>query len=350
MPPSSDTLAVHAAEARALFRVQASDTVSAVNFRPYEIVADMARELLRSLGRDGMAQAIAIESVLDSLGLETAVRVDPEMPHFVLVSVRNPDRATAMAVGFVFWYRGRIYHQQGILLPSGREPQLRVWHTGRTEHPYSLCVLDRARDGALSWVLLGLSSAGDVWDIVQSVDRLGDEGRGRGAFADVNGDGLPELVLWTRSRPDSLVTVCRECPGLIDETMFVERREGFVLQDSRLLPTPLSTFTLFVRYLQNQNRAGAARLLVEPRRLDEALALGWGARRAPGTWAVEYAEPDEQWPRWLAIRFRDAKRQLYIVHFELKAGRWVIHDWLPVRPPSTAPAPPPTPAGGGAKR
>ncbi len=348
-PPSADSLTVWAAQARALFRAQATDSVGADNLGPYEIVGNMARGLIRSLGSASLIQATAIEPLLDSLGLETAVRVDPELPHFVLVSVRNPIRRSAMAIGFVFWFRGRLLHEQGSLLASGSDPSFRVWYTGQSQRPYSACILDRTADGHLSWVVLGLRSNGDIWDIVQAADRPGEAGRGTGAFADVNGDGLPELVLWTRAPVDSLLTLCPECPGVYDENILVSRAEGFELQDSRRMTTPVMAFSLFLRYLQRQDRAGAARLLADPQKLDAAIALGWGQNRARGSWSVEYAEPGENWPRWLAIRQHGAKEQLYIVHFTQKEGRWVIRDWVPVR--AQAPPPPgaPKPAAGGTR-
>lgn len=230
-------------------------------------------------------------------------------------------------------------------MPSGRDPKLRVWYGARHDRPYSLCILDRGPDGRIDWVLYGLNASGDMFSVVQAMGRAGEQGRGQGAFVDADGDGRPELTLWTRGRVDTTFTICPECPGPIDETLLSERAEGFLPEDVRALPTPFSTFALFVRFLQEGNRANAARLLEDPKRLDEAIALGWGARRGPGSWAYEYAERGERWPDWIAMRFNDAKRQLYIVRFGQMAGRRVIREWTPVNP-SSEPGKPATPAPG----
>jgi hypothetical protein len=343
-PPGADTLRTMAAEARTLFQAQTVDTVRQGNYRPYEIVGDMARRLVRSLGRSGLAQANAIEPVLDSLGLETLVRVDPRLPYFVLVAVRNPYRPSAQAAGILFWYRGQELRQQTVILGDGRDPEFRVWWTGWSERLYSLGLIDRAPDGALSWMVLGLIAEGRAWDFVQFVERAGETGRGQATFTDVNGDGGPELVIWARTEPDSTFQLCTDCPGLLTETVLVERAEGFTPFDTRLMPSPFASLTLFARLLASGNRAAAARLLDDPARLDEAAALGFGQRQGRGAWRVEYAEPKERWPRWLALRTMDETRRLHIVHFTLKDGRWVIRDWVPVRAPAT---PPP---GGGSGR
>jgi hypothetical protein len=349
VPPASDSLAVRAAEARALFHAQTSDTITQQNFRAYELVGLIARDLVRSLGRTNLRQAEVIESTLDSLGFETAVRVDPQMPEFALVSVRNPDRASAFAMGFIYWYRGNLLHQQGSQLPSGRDPRLRVWHSGRVDRPYTMCILDRSPDGHLGWVVYGLSASGDFFSVVQAMGSSGASGLGQGAFVDADGDGQPELALWTRAKVDSLFTLCPECPGPIESALFSFRDQGFELEETHEVPTAIGTFSMFVHFLQQGNRTSAARLLEDPKRVDEALALGWGAQRAAGAWSFEYAEPGARWPRWIAMRLDDAKRQLYIVRFTRKAGRLVIQTWLPVKPAAARPPVPPAPTGGGGR-
>jgi hypothetical protein len=129
---------------------------------------------------------------------------------------------------------------------------------------------------------------------------------------------------------DSTFERCGECPQLQSETTFVLRNGSFEPFDSRLMPSPFSTFTLFVRLLGDGNRTAAARLLRDPTRLDLAVKAGFGATNARrGAWKLEYAEDNEAWPRWLALRHvAGTGRPLYIVHFGLRDGRWVILDWL----------------------
>jgi hypothetical protein len=115
------------------------------------------------------------------------------------------------------------------------------------------------------------------------------------------------------------------------ERTFVERRAGFELQDSRLMPTPYSTLILFMRLLREDKHEAAERLLIDGTKLHEALDLGWG-REAKGVWRFLNAEPHERWPRWMAMEFESADGpKSYIFRFTQVAGRWVIQEWTPLR-------------------
>jgi hypothetical protein len=79
--------------------------------------------------------------------------------------------------------------------------------------------------------------------------------------------------------------------------------------------------------LREGNRAAASRLLTDPGRVEEAVSLGW-ANAERGAWKLEYAEPDQPWPRWLALRDNQARgRPVYIVRFVMKDARWIIGQW-----------------------
>jgi hypothetical protein len=99
------------------------------------------------------------------------------------------------------------------------------------------------------------------------------------------------------------------------------------------MPSGYATFVLFVRLLLDKNRAAAARLLRDPAKVTDAVALGWSIRRKPGTWKVEYGEEGEPWPRWIEVRFdgpQGVKR--YIVHFGEREGHWIIENWIEPKP------------------
>ena len=345
-PPGADSIKVWAAEARVRFKTNLGDSVGGENFRAYDLVGRIGRRMIWALGRDHLGQAAAMEGVLDSLGLTAEVRVDPRMPNFVLVMVHNPFRNTA-AVGFLFWYRGDDLRTQGIAFEGGWRPVFRVWWSGHAEFPYECGIVDRTRSekGAMSFLLLRLSGDGAYWNVQQySANGPSLGGEGEVAWVDLNSDGNPELVTWVRAPSDSLFLECSGCPTLYDERTFVERAAGFELHDSRLVPSPYASFQLFIRLLHQQNRSAAARLLSDPTRLDEAIKLGWGTDRRPGTWKMEWAE-STPWPRWLMMRHATAKdRPLYAVHFAMRDGRWIITDWG--REPSAPAAPNGAPPAG----
>jgi hypothetical protein len=339
VPPSADSLLQWASEARVLFKENTGDTVGGANFRAYELVGTMGRRLVRSLGRANLLQADAVATVIDSLGLDVDVQVDPKFPQFVLLVVRNPYRLTAYAVGFLYWYRGDDLRMQGAMFYGGHRPAMRVWWTGFKDGPYSLGVIDhdRSPQGHVRMTLFRMGPSAAYWDMLQYPEEGADlAGAGEAAWVDINSDDRPELVAWVRAQNDTLFDACLDCPFIIHELTYTESRRGLRLHDMRVLPSPYATFTLFVRLLGEGNRAAAARLLRDPAKVAEAMAAGWGERRHAKAWMLEYGE-EERWPRWLAfLHHGSLGDQRYIVHFELKEGRWIISDWLKPHPPNGA--------------
>ncbi len=281
-PPDADSVSTWASQAKAGFRSNPGDSAGGENYRPYEKVGLIGRRLLRSLGRGSLLQAHAIKPVLDSLGFVTEVATDPASPNFALLMVRNPARHTAEAVGFLYWYKGDDLRIQGALFKGGYHPRIRVWRTGKPEYPFEWGILDETHAGMLGLTMLRLSPGGTVWGIQQDEERfplLGEPGEG--AWLDLNQDGSPELVSWTRAATDSLFTECPGCPKLLTERTFVEGGQGFELQDERLLPTPYATLVYFVRLLIDGRLAEAEKLVRDPAKVREAVALGWNQRHGP---------------------------------------------------------------------
>src|SRR5262245_32336258 len=166
VPPAADSLLRWATEAKTRFQTNKGDSIGGENFAAYDLVGKMGRRLLRSLGRENMRQASAIKPVLDSLGLETDIEVDPDLPYFALLMVRNPYRRTAKAVGFLYWYRENDLRMQGAQFMGGWKPMMRVWWTGSQDAPYSWCVLDRSRsnEATLRVTLFRLHPKGQFWN------------------------------------------------------------------------------------------------------------------------------------------------------------------------------------------
>ncbi len=342
-PPSSDSLLAWAAEARARFHTNTGDSVGGENFKAYDLVGRIGRRMIRSLGQSHMLQAHAIEMALDSLGLDTEVAIDPEQPSFAILMVHNPFRPDAGSVGWLFWYRQSDLRMQGVSFRGGREPRMKVWWTASPSAPYEWAVLDHtAGKEGLSFTLFRLSGEGYYWRADQYEGVGPDLGDALEAgFMDINRDGRPELLAWAKAVPETLFEACSGCPSLLTERVYTGTQAGFELDDSRLMPTPYSTWVLFIRLLRQQNRVAAARLLEDPAKLDRAIGLGWAEGRGRGLWKVEYVEPDRPWPRWLAVKFRAPKgEQRWIVHFTQKEGRWVIKEWRSNEPRGTAPLAP----------
>lgn len=332
VPSDLDSLSVWAAQARAMFRANTGDSLGGTNFLAYQVVGKMGRQLLRSLGRRNLSQSYAAEPVIDSLGLDTEICTDPSMPSFALMMARNPFRPTADVVGFMYWFQGNDLRMQGVRFTSGRGLLMRVWRHNDPEKPYSWGIVENAGYGSkpLEFSLLRLASTGFFWTADQYPGNGPDVGgRGDATFADINNDGIPELITWSSATEDTLFTVCRECPTLITERTWSERRSGFELVESRLIPSAYANFVLFVRFLRDGNRAAASRLLADPAKVTEAIANGWG-RTGPGAnWRVMAAEPDQRWPHWLEVRHgRGEQGRSWIVNFVVKDGRWIIQDWM----------------------
>ncbi len=328
-----DSISTWAHLAREMFRTNTGDSLGGDNFRAYQMVGKMGQNLLASIGKGNFAQAYAVAPVIDSLGLSVEVAADPASPYFAMMFVRNPGRPTAAVLGFIYWWVGSVLHYQGVKFTSGHNVILRVWRTRFADEPYSCGVVENARYGSqpLEFSLLRMGASGLFWTAPQ-YPGYGPEmgGRGDAAFVDLNNDGVPELVTWTRAPSDSLFNECRDCPGLLDEHTWAEREEGFELQETRLVPSAFANFVAFIRMLREGNRAAAARLLADPSKLNEAIALGWdkgGNRR--GLWEVVNTEPDETWPHWIVVKLhRPGDVKSWAVHFVVKEGRWVIRDWI----------------------
>ncbi|MFI5371855.1 MAG: hypothetical protein ACHQ52_09875, partial [Candidatus Eisenbacteria bacterium] len=330
VPPQADSLLVWAAQAKARFMANRGDSTAGPNYRAYEIVGDMGRRLVGSLGRNGMSQAHAVETLLDSLGLDTDVRVDPKHPTFGILMVRNPYQLTAHAVGFLLWWKERDLREQAMEFVGGQDPQFRTWWTGHEEGPWEWGITDRTRDqDRVEFLLLQLVPSGNYWRILQyDPDGIPVEGTTSVVWTDVNGDEKPELLVFARTQADSIVIPCHECPRVYEQLTFVERPQGFMLMDTRVVPAPMTTFSRFVRLMADGNRADASRLLRDPRRIDEAAALGWIGLKTPGAWRVLYAEPNTAWPQWLMVRVKGAHHTHdYKMDFDTAYGRWVIGSW-----------------------
>jgi hypothetical protein len=207
---------------------------------------------------------------------------------------------------------------------------MRAWWTGREDAPWEWGITDRSRDqDRVGFMLLQMVPSGNYWRLVQfDPEGIPVHGTTTVTWADINGDERPELMVFARASVDSTVIPCKECPKVYDQLTFVERPGGFVLMDTRVVPSPVSTLTRFVQLMGQGDHAGASRLLKDPRRIDEAIALGWSGLKRPGAWRILYAEPRTAWPQWLMVRVAGTRRTHdYKMSFDTAYGRWVLGDW-----------------------
>jgi len=347
--PSSDSLLQDVTTARMRFQRQRGDSAGGENYGAFEVVGRLGRRLLQSLGRDHLLQAPAIAATLDSLGLDVEVVNDPMIPSIVLMLARNPFRRTSDAIGFLYWYRQADLRMQGAVYPPSRDVSLRSWWTGRAEAPYEAAVLYRPGNEGVKpgFKLFRMSPDGYFWNLTQYEGHAPEIGaHAVGSFADVNLDGLPELLVYNEVDPDTFFVLVPGAPKLVNEYLYTERPEGFVLHDARTLPGPTETLRLFAEMMADRQYERAKKLLLKPGKVTDAVANGWAGVRGRATWTVEYGETQQAWPEWLEVRIRNAAgAKRWIFHFYIQDGRWVIRDWLPIQPasPSAAVAPRPAP-------
>jgi hypothetical protein len=335
-PAGADSITGLVAEAKVRFRQTTSDTIDENTIIPFERVGQAARRLLRRLGRERTLLAPSIEASLDSLGLDTDVVNDPQLPSIVLVMVRNPYRLSQQAVGYLLWYRGPDLRMQGAAFPPCVRPRLRSWWSGRPTSPYSAAIIYETRQEtpALGFKYLELSGDGYYWNLVQYEGNGPELGlAGDATFADLNGDGRPELISYSRAPQDSILTTAAPVHPMIREAIFTDRGRGFVVHDARLLPGPLATLDLFLIWLREGKPDNARHLLVDPAYADRAIKLGWAELHNPRNFLVDTQEQGQPWPEWLGARVvTKAGTQRYAFHFTLTEGHWLIKDWVAEEP------------------
>ena len=349
-PPGADSITSLVAEAKVRFRQLESDTIGDNTILPFEQVGLAARRLLRRLGRDGTLLAPSIAPSLDSLGADVEVVNDPQLPSIVFVLVRNPYRRTSQSLGYILWYRGADLRMQGTVFPPAIRPRVKSWWTGNAGSPYATAVIYEARGDAtrLGFKYLRLSGDGFYWNLLQYEGHGPELGIGGDAtFADLNHDGLPEIVAWSTVPVDSAISIEGTVHPTIREVTYTDRGDGFTVEDARLLPGPLATLEVFVEALRAGNREQAARLVADPEYLVLAKAAGWADYKGPGNFVVDSQEEAQRWPTWLGARVRGVSGvRRWVFHFTQQNGHWLIKDWIAESPAPQASRAPRDSTGG----
>ena len=330
--PYGDSLRTMATTARMRFKRQQGDSVAGDNYAAFDIVGQAARKLLRSLGRQNLLQATAIEATLDSLGLDVEVVNDPQLPSIVFMLARNPSRVSSDAVGFLYWYRQGDLRMQGVSFPPSRTVRIRSWWSGRPDAPYEVA-LTYDRLGTASqppgFKLFRMNPDGYLWNLIQYEGHSPDfPADARIEFADANRDGQPELLVFSGVDQDSVFTLGTGLHPIQNEFLYTERPEGYVLHNARTIPGPLQALRAWTELLGDRQLERAQRLMLKPERIKEVVANGWVGLVANGSWQVEYGE-DAAWSEWYVVRVHTAAtRKQYVFHFYIRDGLWVIRDWI----------------------
>ena len=342
VPPGADSIQALVSEAKVRFREARTDTITEQSIVPFERVAQAARRLLRRFDRQDLIAAPRIEATLDSLGLDTDVVHDPSLPSIVLVMIRNPNRPSMQAVGYLMWYRGADLRMQGMSFPPAVQPRLRTWWSAYQGSPYSAAIVYRGRGDQprLGFKYLKLSADGFYWDLVQYEGNGPDLGvAGDVAWADLNRDGRPELISYSPAPPDSVLTVEPPVQPVVREVIFTEGPRGFLPHDGRFVPGPLETLRQFLLALRAGEHDRARRLLMNPDFLEFARAAGWASARSPRSFVVDRQQENLPWPEWLGARVTGTTgTRRWVFHFALREGRWLIKDWIAEEAPRPEPA------------
>ncbi len=330
--PAGDATLQEVTTARMKFQRQPGDSVGGENYQAFDIVGRVARRMLQQLGNRHFDRAGELEADLDSLGLDTEVAVDASMPSVVVVLVRNPFKLSSGAVAFLYWQVGDDLRIQGVGCPPCRDLRMRTWYTSRQEAPYELCMLYEAKgaEPRPGMKLLRMSPDGRFWNLVQYEGNEPDFGpHAQLAFVDANLDGRPEILSYHPVDRDSFFQVRPGLPPIVNEFLYTERPEGFVLHDARTLPGPLQALRFFAAAMSAKQYDQAKTWLLHPETIASATENGWSDLHGREAWVVEYGEEGQAWPEWVEVRTNDKPEpRRWIFRFYIDdAGRWVIRDW-----------------------
>lgn len=329
-----------------------SDSVGANEARAFDAFDRIAEGYFTRLGMRKMAGARGVLSVFDSLGVPVEMAQDPELPQFVVLTFFHPAYQGHAAMTYLHWFFGEEIRRQRLLLTGGKNLQLEVWWTGRTEGPYEAAILDRRRTGETRdnfLTLLRMAQSGQAWGVVQYGRRGVDLGRGSARFVDLNDDAAPELVSWSESEPDPRFVQDVHLPEILAERTWQRTDSGFVLLDDRIVATPFASFVQFLRALGAGQTATARALATSQAVVTRARNLGLGAITAKDSWQALAATGGDRWNENMSFVYGTPRRTKGLdVRMKFADGHWHV-DRLESRtlnPSAPPPAVPPTPGPG----
>lgn len=332
-PAATDSISQWAIEGRNLLAESNSPELGDREVVAYRWVDKVAKAYFHSLGPHGMAAAGGISAFLDSLKLKGSVVSDRVYPAFSFVLFANPSHEDYASLGYLYWFRGDEVRSQPIYLKGGHDPELRVWWTGREQAPWEMGLLytmEHDRDSAPEFIFMRMVPTGAGWEPVQAgVEGVDFGGKGTATFADLDGDGTPEIVSWVRGVPDTLFVPCNGpgCPDLLTERIFTLER-GYELYDQRTVATPYATLVLFVRSLVAGKEAIAQSLVTHPGVVEKARTLGWSRLHHKGAFRAIEPRGETRWPDRLRFEYGPQGNydSVLEVRFASSQGHWLLDD------------------------
>jgi hypothetical protein len=343
-PAASDSIADWASQARSLLAGSKTDDLGEREVVAYRYIDRIAKSYFHALGPQGMVGGGGVVTFLDSLRLQGKFTQDPEYPAFAFVQYFNPSHEGFASLGYLYWFRGSEIRSQPVHLKDGHDPQFRVWWSGREAAPWETALIydvGRAGAGEPELIFMRMVATGAGWEPVQAgVGSIDLGGKGTARFADLDRDGIPEIISWVAGVQDSLFVPCHDvgCPDLITERTFVLER-GYELYDQRTVATPFAAFVLFVRALTSGQTALAQSLVTAPAVLAKARELGFTRFHQPGVFRATPPRGGTRWPD--RLRFEYGPRGVFDtfleVRFASQQGHWLI-DEIVVLKSGAAPA------------
>jgi hypothetical protein len=345
-PAGLDSMRLWGLEAHALLDAAQSDSIGPNESRAFGLLDRMTRRYFQALGPYGMRGARGILAIADSLKLDVEMAQDANLPQFVVVTYFNTKFAGYGSWTSLFWWRGDDLMKQSILLEGGRNIQMAVWWAGNDLGPYEMGLVDYRRSGDPregSFTMLRISRQADFWGAVQTVNKTIDlGGPGPARFVDLDNDGVPELAHWAASKPDPRFVANTNLPPILSERTWRRTELGFQLLDRRTVPTPFSTFVLFLKALESGQVGLARSLVATPAVYTRAMTLKLGTFRAPASWRAAEPAPGERWAASMRFAYGEPPRLDKAIDVRMKEveGHWLIDVLTPL---SVAPPPAPAP-------
>lgn len=342
VPAGLDSMRLWGLEAHALLDAAQSESIGPNESRAYGLLDRMTRRYFMALGPHGMRGARGILAFADSLKLDVEMAQDANLPQFVIVTYFNTKFAGYGSWTSLFWWRGNDLMKQSVLLAGGRDIQMAVWWTGNDLGPYEMGLVDHRRSGdprVGSFTMLRISRTAEFWGAVQTVNKTIDlGGPGPSRFVDLDNDGVPELTHWAVSTPDPRFAANSNLPPILSERTWRRTERGFELLDRRTVPTPFSTFVLFLKALEGGEVGLARSLVATPAVYTKAVALKLGTFRAPGAWRAAEPAPGERWAASMRFAYGQPPRLDKAIEVRMKEveGHWLVDALTPL---SVAPGP-----------
>jgi len=264
--------------------------------------------------------------VLDSLGIAAEVAGDDRL---IVVNMFSRARSGEASFAYLYWRAGgpRLQPLESsdlrLLAVEGRgfAPDRAATDTAQAAVLWGRRVAAGEQPILMTW----RRAKGGRWDLAQTLgpDSLG--GVGKGEFT---GRGA-SLALSTRTyRPTPHFDECASCPHVFHERRFDWGPQGFERTHDLVVPSPYTSFTMFIGALVADDRDRASRLAVDPSLVDFARRLEFHVP-ARGRWRVAPGGMDGV----SSMVFLRGASDAFRVAFEARDGDWVVAGFEPTSRP-----------------